>query len=261
MIGGTIKQGAKGADLTFKSIDTMRKALDANISEGKRLGYDDLVIKKLRDKYLDISTSMLDAKNPELAGKFKVARKLWAQSFDLEDKAEKLAKISDENIVKDMMTSVQKMREYKQTLGDAEVKKAAMSHINDLFAERLGKEGQVGAGQAIKILRQKNELLKEAIGEKNLKRLNDNLFVLDIIGAPVNPSRTAYTQSLMALDLGEIKKSILTMGVKSGREKTRLINMKLNQIANKSPEFAANLANILGSPVQKEGAYGSRRSK
>lgn len=63
------------------SMNTMRKFIDANINEGRALGFDDVFLIRAKQNFLDTTEKMLAAKNRELKTEFQVARELWRKQL------------------------------------------------------------------------------------------------------------------------------------------------------------------------------------
>lgn len=247
-------------------LNTLRKTIDAYIREGQKAGYDDLVLKKMRDGFMDVTEKMLKSQDPKTAAKFKQARELWRNKIELEKLYTRggqssLEKMTPENVAKTYMRNANSADELIKLVGKENAEQIGKTFLNDLFQERLGKEGQIGAAQAIKILESRKQALIKTIGKKQYNRLRSNLFALDKIGAPVNPSRTNITRLMTDVSPKGILEGVALQGFRTGRKVIKPVSKAATKALEAAPQRAGQLGNVLTSDIQKQGAYGARRGR
>lgn len=262
--GGTMSPGTMGADLTADTLNTMRKFIDANIKEGGKLGYDDALLLKMRDTFLNVTEEMLEAQDPVMKQKFKTARALWAKQFELKKIFEKGGKaglgikdLSDEKVLKTVFADKKKVQLLKQLTNDEAVEKAGKTWVNDLLTTTLGQEDKITAQAALNSLKKNREALIEAIGRKSYMRLRDNLFYLERIGRPINPSRTAITE-MMSLDLKQIGAGALERGAYGARATVENLQREIPKYLERLPGQGAKGLSALTDQSQRELGYLTR---
>ena len=208
LLEGT-KQGASGADslgvdvIDVNTINTMRKFLDGNIKEGSLQGVDNLLLIKLRSKLMDTAEDMLSKKSDYHKSQFQIARALWS---DYVKQTKQFAKggtkglgiedLSDERVLERVFSDVNKVKMMKDMSHPKYVQEAGVEYINDLFTKKLGGRGQASSQGIITSMKKNREAIVEAIGSKKYKTIMDNLFYLNKIGKPINPSRTAIVKMM-----------------------------------------------------------------
>ena len=248
--------------LDATTINTMRKFIDANIDEGGKQGLDNVLLIKLKNSFLDVTETMLGEKDKALKGEFRKARSLWAEQLKLKRMFEKGGKnglgfkdMSDEKVVKHLFSSKKNVQMLKEVVGDDAAKEAGVSYINDMLIKKLGSEDQVGAGAILTLIKEKSEAITEAIGKDSYKKLNDNLFFLEKIGRPVNPSRTAITQIMTDLTPGGFASGAAQQAVRKTREASRSVVKGAMKATRRLPQRGSRALNLISDSTQREAAF------
>lgn len=189
-IGG----GVRG--ITANDLNTMRKFIDENITEGARDNVSNYGLKKLRESFLNITEDMLEAENPELKVKFGAARKLWKKYLDDKEIIEKakglnLSNLSDEAVLDRVFRDTKSLKKFEQIVPKETVEEMGGKYVNELLRKYIGKEGKATSQAAINNIRKRREVIKSAIGKKQYNTLIKNLEFMQRIGEPINPSGTA----------------------------------------------------------------------
>lgn len=262
--GGTINPGALGADLTADTLNTMRKFIDANIKEGTSLGFDDVLLLKMRDTFLNVTEEMLEAQDPILKQKFKGARALWAKQFELKklfgkggNKGLGIEDLSDEKVLEKVFSDKQKVKQLKELTDSETVEQSAKTWVNDLLTKTLGQEDKVTAQAALNGLKKNREALIEAMGRKSYMRLRDNLFYLERIGRPINPSKSTTTQ-MMSLDFKQMGIGALERGAYSARAGAENLQRSIPKYLEALPEKGAKGLAAITDQGQRELGYLTR---
>lgn len=253
-------------DVNANDLNVLRQMIDRSIRSGDKADYSDVVLQKVREKFMDVTENMLKTQSPETAGKFKVARELWKQKKGLEKSFTRggqssLKEMAPEKVAQKYMSSSKSAQELIDLVGKDNARNVGITYMNDLFQKRLGKEGQIGARAMINTLKEKKQAIIKTVGRKEYKRLMNNLFYLDKIGSPINPSRTAITQMMTDISPKALAESLGIKAIRAGRRVAKPAAQKLLKGAEKLPERAGQLGNVLGSDIQREGAYGTRRGR
>lgn len=258
------KSGLSGAgSLDVNTINTMRKFIDANIKEGSKQGYDDALLIKMREAFLDVTENMLGSKDEGLKNEFKSARALWKRHLDMKDiigrKGLGIDGLSEEKVIQRIFRDKKSVQQAKQVLAPKEIEEAGKTFLNDLFSTRLGKEGQIGAANALKVVKENKEAIIESLGQEAYSKIRNNLFMLDKIGAPVNPSRTEITRLMGSiLDPKEHLQGIAQTVERKARGAAAGTARSLVNTTRQLPQRAGGVANILGDNSQRAGAYFTR---
>ena len=255
------------------TLNTMRKFIDSNIKEGGQLQFDDTILVQLREAFLDATENALAAKDKQLKNEFQTARELWRKQLQLRKKAKELGLqkegkgqlvdnfnegLSDEKVIARIFRDKKSVKDFKELADEETVRKAGLSHLQDLFSEKLGKENQIGAAAALNILKRNNEALTEALGSETVRKIRNNLFFLDKIGAPVNPSRTFISEIMTDLS----PKAFLTGAgqtlIRKGREGSRGAAKGILKATKKAPQRGAGIGALLGDEFSREQSFKTR---
>jgi|DEB0MinimDraft_10_1074344.scaffolds.fasta_scaffold00044_26 hypothetical protein len=181
-------------------INTLRKVIDSNIRETGKQGLDDVALLRLREGFMNVTEDMLGAQSKGLKKDFQAARGLWSRYLKNKRLIEKDLKIggvkdlSDEKVLQRVFRDKKSLEQLKEIADDRMIEEAGTDYVKSILSKRLGADEQISAIGALKALRDKREVLQAALGNRKYQRLIDNLEVLDRIGKPINPSRTAITQ-------------------------------------------------------------------
>lgn len=252
--------------VTANDLNVLRKTIDSYIREGQKAGYDDVVLTKMRKEFMDVTENMLEQQSPEVAAKFKNARGLWSKKIELEKLYTKggqgsLEQMTPEKVAQKYMKDSKSADELIQLVGKENAKEIGKTYLNDIFQQKLGAEGQIGARAAIRILRDRKQALIKTIGKKDYNRLRKNLFVLDKVGAPVNPSRTNITRLMTDISPSALLEGMGLQGFRMGRKVVKPMKKAAQKALEGTPKTAGQLGNVLGSDIQREGAQGARRGR
>ena len=87
--------------------------------------------------------------------------------------------MTPEKVAQKYLKDAKSADELIKLVGKDNAQEIGKTYLNDIFQQKLGAEGQIGARAAIKILRDRKQALVKTIGKKNYDRLRKNLFVLD----------------------------------------------------------------------------------
>ncbi|MBF32019.1 MAG: hypothetical protein CL529_12710 [Aequorivita sp.] len=201
---GKSAPNAIGEDvINVNTLNTMRKTVDSYIKEGALQGQDNLILIKLRNNLMDTTEDMLSAKSDFHRSQFQIARNMWSdyvkQSKQFASGGTKglgIENLSDEKVLSRVFGDVKKVKLMKEMSHAKHVETAGIDYIDDILKRRIGGENQISARGAIREIEKRGEAIKEAIGAKKYKKIMDNLFYLDEIGRPINPSRTAIVKMM-----------------------------------------------------------------
>ena len=259
--------GAIGVpDVNANDLNTLRQMIDRSIRIGDKADYSDVILQKVREKFMNVTEQMLDTQSPATAAKFKQARGLWKQKKNLEKMFTRggqssLQNMAPEKVAQKYMANSRSAQELIDMVGKDNARNIGVTYLNDLFQKRLGKEGTVGALTMMNTIKERKAAIIKTIGKKEYKKLMDNLFYLDKVGSPINPSRTAITQMMTDISPKAIVEGLGLKGFRAGRKAAKPIMKAATRAVENVPERSGQLGNILGSGVQREGAYGARRGK
>lgn len=262
MVDGVINIRKKGEFIDAKTLNTMRRFIDANIKEGKIEGVDNYLLLKLRENFLDITERALGAKSPQLKTKFQTARSLWGKQLRLSEQLERggqssLLNMSDEKVLDKFFSSKKGVRQLKELVGSGASEKAGLSWVNDMLTKKLGQEDKITAQAALNVLKDKREAIIEAIGRKKYNRIKDNLFYLERIGRPINPSRTGIID-LFSLDLKQIATGGLERAVYGARATAESLQRNIPKYLERIPSQGAKGLSALTDQTQRELGYLTR---
>lgn len=253
-----IDQTAATGELGVGTIDTMRKFIQDNISEGKIQGFDNVNLIKLREAFLDTTEDLLEQKDIGLKNEFKQARSLWKKQLDLSTLFESggrkglgIKDMSEEKVLKHAFSNKKNVVALKELIGEDATKDAGTSFINDMLIKRLGGEDQIGAGAALNLIKEKRESIIEAVGRESYNKLKDNLFFLEKIGRPVNPSKTFVSEIMQDITPGGLASGLGQQAVRQTRKITKGAVKGVESLAKDLPRKAA-MASIVLSRGERE---------
>lgn len=264
LVDGVITPGQKGQFIDANTLNTMRQFIDKNISE-QGYGFDDVMLIKMKNHFMNVTESMLNMKDPALKNKFRTARNLWAKQLKLNNQFKKggqkglgIADINDHEVLRKVFTGKNQVKMLKEMTDDATAEKAGISYINDILTKRVGKTGQKGAQGAISSLKEKREALIEAVGEEKYRSLMDNLHYLNRVGESINPSQTNIIK--MMSDLGPI--NMFSGAVDAAQYKGKKVSKNFIKSMEKFNKRVANrtrkAAIGLSDSAQRDASYLTR---
>lgn len=264
--------GQKFTDIDMNTLNKMKQFLDGNIKEGSQAGFDDTILIEMKNKFLDMTEKGLKARSPEIAKKFKTARKSWREYLELRDAFEKggkgkgsipknlnLSTASDEKVLRSVFSDKGSVKALKRLTGENDVKKAGYAFIRDGLSKKIKSSQQNGAGAALTWIKDRREVITEAIGKQSYDKLRRNLFYAQEIGIPLNPSQTKYTQLLSEINLNEIVASVVEAAELKGRKLSRPAIKKVNEALENAISSGAKAAVIGGQGGRQEFNRGLRR--
>lgn len=201
---GASAPNSLGVDtINVNTINTMRKFLDGNIKEGSLQGVDNVLLLKLRKTLMDTAEDMLSKKSDFHRTQFQVARNLWSDYIKQSKQFAKggakglgIEDLSDERVLQRVFTSKNNVKMMREMTHPDHVREAGIEYINDLFTQKLSGQGQASAQGIISSMKKSREAIIEAVGQDKYKKIMDNLFYLNKIGKPINPSRTAIVNMM-----------------------------------------------------------------
>jgi hypothetical protein len=268
--GGILDDIKNSGDMIdFKSVNTMRKTIDANIKEVGKMDGGDIPLLELRKDFMEGAEQMLSGKSPDLSNKFKEANSLWKSYLDKSNlyrnsggKGLGLAEIDNARVLKQAFSNARRVEQLKEVIGENATRSAGVAYINGLLSKNLGKEGSIGARTLLnKITGENTEAIRRAIGRTQYKKLVNNLKLLDRIGEPINPSKTAITQLMADISVKNLVSGVGDVAL----AKARNLKLKAPQLADELlesvPMRSAGLAGLLADPKQREMSYKSRSRK
>jgi hypothetical protein len=240
--------GTKNMGIDASDINVIRKYVDANIREGQKAQLDDVALIKLRESLMEVTEDMLSEVDPKLQSQFREARGLWKKYLENKKifetgKGLNLKNMSDEKVLQRVFRDKDSVESFKQLVDDESAKEAGDSFIRDILSKRIGGEEQISARGAISAIRAKREAIREAIGKDAYNTMMKNLEFLDMVGKPINPSKTAIT---------DLRTNILKG---TGLSLQRAGRTKLRGAVENLPITGLKLSNIAGDPFQRESAF------
>jgi len=257
-------------NISATSINSFRKTLDANISEGKIDGLKDIRLVQMRNAFMDLTEDMLGAQNKSLKKDFRYARALWAKQLELRkifktggEKGLGLENASDDKLLGKMFGDKKKVQMLKQLIGKEETEKAGKGYVNDLLIYRLGKEDNKSAIGLLNLI-DKTGAIKEALSPKAYKNLRDNLFFMHKAGATINPSGTGI---MNLMSDGFSPKGFATGAFQATATKTKENSKRITKGVLKFSDskvlqdHAGQAGNLLTDRKQRKGADSTRNPR
>jgi hypothetical protein len=133
---------------------------------------------------------ILNREAPKLGEKFRAANSNWGTYKKQQEIYENLIgdKTSKEHVVKKVMQSSKNIEQLKDLVGDDNMREIGKSYVADILW-KLNKSGIARADTAKEAIRKSSTQIKAAIGEKDFRKLMNNLTYLNSTGRPLTPSR------------------------------------------------------------------------
>ena len=264
--------GQSYTDIDMNTLNKMKQFLDGNIKEGSKAGFDDTILIEMKNRFLDMTEKGLKARSPEIAKKFKTARKSWREYLELRDAFEKggkgkgsipknlnISTTSDEKVLRSVFSDKGNVKALKRLVGEGDAKKAGYAFIRDGLSKKIKSSQQNGAASALTWVKDRREVITEAIGKESYDKLRRNLFYAQEIGIPLNPSQTKYTQLLSEINLNELVASVVEFAELKGRKLSRPAIKKINEALEKMVSTGAKAGVISGQSGRQDFNRGLRR--
>ena len=264
LIDGTIMNGQKGQYLDANTINTMRKFINSNIKE-QGYGFDDVLLMKLQNNFMDVSESMLESKNPALKEKFKLARALWSEQLTLNKQFKKggvnglgISDLSDEKVIDRIFNNKKTVKILKSMTDKESAEKAGITYVNNILSKKGGGVDQKVANSALNTFKEKREALIEAFGREKYDTLVNNLHYMNRIGESINPSETKIVDLMTSLNPFNIAAGAFESVQHKARGASKNFIKSAEKFNKRLPNRVRKAAIGLSDSSQREASYLTR---
>jgi hypothetical protein len=180
--------------------------------------------KNIDDQIGNISGKFDEANGPASNTKdiLDKARNLWKQQLGVAETAKKFD-LSDENVVKKTFSSLENVRELKNSVPENVYNEAVTQHLYDTLQSKVNANGNLSPGSALRVFRDKAPVLKEALGAEKYKNVVDVLDYMNRTGiSNFNPSKTKVLDLMTGL--GSLKAGAI-LGTTRALQKTGSVGL------------------------------------
>ena len=199
--GALLGEGRPMRGVSVKEVDLIRRAIskEADAARGTNAGR---YLSALENDFLDVVGKGLDAGSPGASRNFKAARAQWAEFRNTEEAVRKLGldlnkpgSLADEHVLKRMFNDTQKLRAFKNIVGEENVKASGTKLLRDEITTNLV-DNQISAARLSNLIKAKKAPLEEAFGKEQVSKLVRLLDVDKNLKIRINPSGTDFSRAL-----------------------------------------------------------------